>query len=78
MTKMKSSNIKLLAVAALTLAALCASSVWPAGTGAQTGSSQFYRLVAVTGAEGYDVQSRDGAVVGPVIDSWWFAKQAAR
>ena len=31
MTKMKSSNVKLLAVAALTLVALCASSMWATG-----------------------------------------------
>ena len=61
---MKSLNVKLLAVAALTLTALCASSMWATGTGAQTGGSQFYRLVEVTGAEGYDLQWRDGRVVG--------------
>ena len=62
---MKSFNVKLLAVFALTLAALCASSMWATGTGAQTaGSSKFYRLVAVTGAEGYDLQWADGRVVG--------------
>ena len=61
---MKSLNTKLPAVAAPTLAALCASSMWAAVTGAQTGGSQFHRLADATGAEGYDLQWRDGRVVG--------------
>ena len=73
---MKSLNVKLLAVAALALTALCASSMWATGTGAQaTGSSKFYRLVAVTGAEGYDLQWTDGRVVGMRAlreDGGWF------
>ena len=73
---MKSLNVKLLAVAALALTALCASSMWATGTGAQaTGSSKFYRLVAVTGAEGYDLQWRDDRVVGLRalrLDGSWF------
>lgn len=62
---MKSLNMKRLAVIALTLAALCASSMWAAGTGAQTtGNHKFYSLPVVTGAEGYDLQWTDGRVVG--------------
>lgn len=62
---MKSLNVKRLAAAALTLAALCASSMWAAGTGAQAiGSSKYFRIAVVAGAEGYDLQWTEGRVVG--------------
>lgn len=64
MTMMKSLTTKLLAVAALTLAALLASSMYATGADAQTGNHKYYSLVVVTGAEGYDLQWTDGRVVG--------------